>query len=56
MVFLLFPHCKRKVQKCVYTLWGSDTAIHPPENFAKKGVLNVRLVEPFSGHCLPIKS
>ena len=36
MVFLLFPHCKRKVQKCVYTLWGSDTAIHPPENFAKK--------------------
>ena len=36
MVFLLFPHCKRKVQKCVYTLWGSDTAIHPPEHFAKR--------------------
>ena len=36
MVFLLFPHCKRKVQKCVYTLWRSDTAIHPHENFAKR--------------------
>ena len=31
MVFLLFPYCKRKVQKCVYRLWGSDTAVHPWE-------------------------
>ena len=36
MVFLLFPHYKRKVQKCVYTLWGSDTAIHPPWKFRQK--------------------